>query len=660
VLLIVPALLAAQSVVFAQSVAPDLSELSIEDLMNIEVTSASRREQRVADIAAAVFVITQDDIHRSGMTTIPDVLRLVPGVQVAQINSNKWAVTVRGFNGLYANKLLVLVDGRSLYTRFFSGVFWDAEDVMLDDVDRIEVIRGPSAAMWGANAVNGVINIVTKSPADTQGMLVRVDAGRFGEQGAIRYGGRVGAARYRVYSQWTGRSASLITPGIGANDASHSSTTGFRTDWTVPQGAFALEGAFTAGQARALWPNLNPLTAAREPLVDDPSDTQGGHMLSRWTRTRAGGASMQIQSFVDISARQEPVGDYRRRTFDVDTQYHARFGSRHDVVGGAGYRHGVERFIAGVGLSLIPAEDRASLWTAFVQDEIGLLGDRVAVTIGSQVQHDAYSGFGVQPTARVLWKVRPKQRLWAAGSRALRTPSIYERGLQISLPTTVDGSGLPLLVTSFGNPAAKTENFVDVEGGYRLEVGTSSWIAVTGFFGGYDHLRTTELDAPVVEFVPSPRIRVNARVGNLLEATTRGFEAEGHWTPIPNWHLAGSYTAFDVQPTPSLESRDPLAILEDGRAARSQWHVRSSLTPSTRTTLDINVFNAGRLEQSQVDGYTRVDLTAAWRFSTSISLMAIGQNLFNATHTEFGGTGSFVLATQVPRSANLRLRWTWR
>ena len=245
---------------------------------------------------------------------------------------------------MYANKLLVLVDGRSVYNRIFSGVLWDTEDLMLDDIDRIEVIRGPGAAMWGANAVNGVINIVTKAAADTQGGLVRVDGGRAGEQGAVRYGGTLGAASYRLYSQWTGRDQSLIAPGTRANDASHSVTTGFRADWTAQPGAFMVEGDFTAGQARALWPNLDPQTAAREPIANDPSDTQGGHLLGRWTHTRASGASLQIQSFVDIAGRQEPVGDYDRHAFDVDTQYHTALGAHQDLVAGAGYRFIDERF----------------------------------------------------------------------------------------------------------------------------------------------------------------------------------------------------------------------------------------------------------------------------------------------------------------------------
>ena len=386
-LLVLFALVAIPSPGLAQRGERDLSQVSLEELMNIEITSASRKEQRAGDVAAAVFVITQDDIRRSGMISIPDLLRLAPGVEVAEINSNKWAVSVRGFNGLYANKLLVLVDGRTIYNRIFSGVFWDTEDLVIDDIDRIEVIRGPGAAIWGANAVNGVINIVTKATADTQGTLVRVDGGSSGEQGAVRYGGTLGAATYRLYSQWTGRDQSLIAPGTGANDASHSVTTGFRADWATQPGAFMLEGDFTAGQARALWPNLNPQTAAGDPIANIPSDNEGGHVLGRWTRTRASGASLQIQSFMDIAGRQEPVGNYNRRVFDVDMQYHTALGAHQDLVAGAGYRFFDEKFIGQVGFSLNPAQDTSSLLTAFMQDEIELFRNRLAVTLGSQVQY---------------------------------------------------------------------------------------------------------------------------------------------------------------------------------------------------------------------------------------------------------------------------------
>jgi iron complex outermembrane receptor protein len=652
--------LAVPSPALAQSGARDLSQVSIEELMNIEITSASRKEQRAGDVPAAVFVITQDDIRRSGMTTLPDLLRLAPGVDVAQINSNKWAVSVRGFNAMYANKLLVLVDGRSVYNRIFSGVTWDTEDLVLDDIDRIEVIRGPGAAIWGANAVNGVINIVTKSAADTLGGLVRADGGGSGGQGTVRYGGTLGPASYRLYSQWTGRNQSLIAPDTGANDASHSVTTGFRADWGTRPGAFMVQGDFTAGQERALWPNLNPQTAAGDPLANVPSDTQGGHVLGRWTHTRASGASLQIQSFVDLATRLEPVGDYHRRVFDVDTQYHTALGAHQDLVTGTAYRYIDEEFFGHVGLSLTPAVNHSSLLTAFMQDEIELFRNRLAVTLGSQVQYDSEWGAGVQPTARVMWKALPRQRLWAAASRALRTPSLDERGIRLDNPPVASPSGLPLYVTALGNPADETETLVDAEAGYRLELGTAASIDVTGFVGRYDHLVTHEVAAPIVQFVPSPEILVTSRVGNQLAATTRGLEVAGHWTPVRAWRFDGSYTAFHVNPQLAATSQDPAAAIDDASTPRTQWQLRSVFSPGTRATLNFAVFHVGPIERLQVAAYTRADISAEWRFNSRLSAMAIGQNLLDPSHTEFAGTGSLLLATQVPRSVSLRLRWTSR
>jgi iron complex outermembrane receptor protein len=654
------ALAAIPSSGFAQAQVPNLSQASIEDLMNIEVTTAARKEQRAADVAAAIFVITRDDIRRSGMTTIPDLLRMVPGVQVAQINSNKWAVSVRGFNGLYTNKLLVLVDGRSIYNRLFSGVLWDAEDPMLDDIERIEVIRGPGAAMWGANAMNGVINIVTRAAADTGGGLVRADAGRFGEQLAVRYGGQLGTARYRVYLQWTGRDQSLIAPDTRANDASHRVTTGFRADWTASPDTVTVEGAVSSGQARALWPNLDRQTASREPLANQSSDASSAHLLGRWTRARGNGSSLQIQSFVDVASRNEPVGDYQRRAVDVDAQYRMPLGARQDLVVGAGYRFVNEALEGGVGFSLTPAHNNLSLASAFVQDEIALFGDRLAVTLGSQVQYDSASGAGVQPTARALWKMGPRQRLWAAASRALRTPSMIDRGVRFDLPSVASASGLPLFVTVLGNPAARSETLVDAEAGYRLEIGTTASIDVTGFMGRYEHLQAGEPSAPLVQLLPSPHISVTSQFASHLSARTRGLEVAGQWAPVPAWRLDGSYSAFRVTPHRWGTRRDLDANVVDGNAPLAQWHIRSAWSAGTRTTIDVALFHASPIEQIDVDAYTRTDTSVEWRFTNRLSIMAIGQNLFDARHEEFATAASLLLATGIPRSVNLRLRWVFR
>jgi iron complex outermembrane receptor protein len=560
---------------------------------------------------------------------------------------------------LYANKLLVLVDGRSVYNQVFSGVIWDAQNLMLDDVDRIEVIRGPGAATWGANAVNAVINIVSKAAADTQGGLVRVEGGRFGEQAAVRYGGTIGSARYRVYSEWTGRDQSLVGPGTRANDASDHITTGFRSDWARPADAFMLDAAFSAGQVRALWLNLEPRTAAREPITNQPTDIRNAHLVGRWTHTRPNGASLQIQSFVDAAARREPVGDYHRHAFDVDTQYHTAVGARHDLVAGAGYRFVNESFRGRVGLSLDQPNQGSSLLTAFVADDIAVLKDRLTVTFGGQVQHDSVSGAGVQPTARAMWKGLPRQRLWAAASRALRTPSLQERGIRLDYPPVPTPSGLPLVVSVLGNPAAETETFVDAEAGYRLEIGTSAWVIATGFAGHYDHLFTNEPAPSIVTFVPSPRILVTSQFGNNLEATTRGFEVAGHWTPVSAWHLDGSYTGFHLTPHLAAASQDPAAASNDGNVPRTQWQLRSAFSPLARVTLGVAIFHVGALERLQVAAYTRTDMNAEWHVSRRVSVMAIGQNVFEAAHAEFATGPSLLSATQVARSASVRLRWAF-
>ena len=593
------------------------------------------------------------------MTTIPDLLRLAPGVDVAQINSNKWAVSVRGFNNLASNKLLVLVDGRSVYNRLFSGVFWDEQDMMVDDIDRIEVIRGPGASIWGANAVNGVINIVTKAAADTQGGLVRVEGGRVGEQGAARYGGSVGTGRYRLFAQWTERSQSIIAPDTPAKDASRSVTTGFRSDWTAQPGAFMVEGGFTTARAQELFPNLDPQTVASDAISREASNTWGGHLVGRWTHTRPDGASLQVQSFFDVANRQEPLANYERRAVDIDTQYHTAIGRHHDLVGGVGYRFVDERLDGHFTFALVPTQSDLSLLTAFVQDEIALMGNRLALTLGSQMQYDSDSGAGVQPTVRVIWKGVKRQRFWAAASRALRTPSLEDRGIQVALRPTPTESGLPLIVTVLGNPVAETERFVDAEVGYRLELGSTASIDATGFAGRYSQLQTQEPGAPVVQFVPYPHISVTSQFSNLLDAQTRGLEIAGHWIPVPAWRFDGSYSTFHLTPRLSATSQDPSAAALDGNAPAAQWQLRTMFTPTTRATINAAVFHVGRLEQVQVAAYTRADLSAEWRFTNQLSLTAIGQHLFAASQAEIGGD-NLALVTQVPRSASLRLRWTFR
>ena len=296
-----------------QSGPTDLRLATLEELMSIEITSASRREQRVEDVPAAVYVISRDEIRRSGMTSIPELLRLAPGVQVARINSNKWAVSVRGFNSLYSNKLLVMVDGRSIYNPAFSTVLWDTEDLVIEDIERIEVIRGPGGAMWGANAVNGVINIITRPSSDTTGGLARVSGNTFETGAALRYGGQFGKSSYRLFAQGSSLGDSLSAPGISANDDSRSFTTGFRTDWTRGRDSLTFQGSATSGRQQPLWLDVTSATVESGPVVSThTSTTELANVLGRWTRTSSNGASFQLQTYFDSAHREEAIGSYTR------------------------------------------------------------------------------------------------------------------------------------------------------------------------------------------------------------------------------------------------------------------------------------------------------------------------------------------------------------
>ena len=666
--LVVVALTLCSSVTMrAQAQAPtssqDLTAFTIEDLMNITITSASRKQERADEVAAAVFVITADDIRRSGMATLPDLLRLVPGVQVAQINANKWAVSVRGFNGLYANKLLVLVDGRSVYNHLFSGVMWDMEDLLVEDIDRIEVIRGPGAAVWGANAVNGVINILTKTAAETRGTLVRAGSGT-GEPGqlAMRYGGAFGNTAYRVDAQWSGYGDSRLASGKSAGDRWNRSTVGFRGDWTGGLRTFTLQGRMTGGSGNALWLDFDPRRAPNAPLeVQRSSDMHGGVLLGRWSQTRENGASFQLQSVLDIAHRHEPPGMYRRRMADIDFQYQTKVGARQDLVVGAGYRRMHEQFLGSNGYALTPETSDDDLLNVFAQDEIRLAADRFHLTLGAKVERESLSGWNLQPTARATWILIPKrQYIWAATSRALRTPSLIDRGVRVDFPAVVGAAPLPIRISAVGTPDRPSEVLADVEAGYRVDIASVATVGVTGFHGRYKNLSTFEPQDPVLTMSPEgPYLAVLAPAGNLLAANTRGLEIDAHWTPVPRWRLDASYTAFRFTPRLDPTSRDTGAAQYDANASGAQWQVHSGLTLGQRTELDLTVIRVGRLTRLAVPAYTRLDARVSVPLGRRLTASLIGQNLLDDLHVEFGDVKPTITQTMVRRSARVQLAWRY-
>jgi iron complex outermembrane receptor protein len=635
---------------------PDLSRATLEELMEIQITSVSRKAQPADDAAAAVFVLTRDDIRRSGARTLPELFRMVPGVQVAQINSRSWAVAVRGFNNQFSNKLLVLVDGRSIYKRNTSGIFWDAEDVVMEDIERIEVVRGPGGAVWGANAVNGVINIVTKTAASTRGAYVAVTGGTVDRlQATARYGGSFGGVTYRLSSQWSDRGESRLAGGSLAGDQWTSSTNGLRADWSRGSNDWTVDGAFRAGEGRPLWRFLD-VTAPGVPLrTDRQASFHAGNVQGRWTHRGAGGSALQVQSVVAISRRADNVTE-RENTFDTQLQYHARAGTRHDIVTGGGYRFIDNMTGESFSVSFSPVASRTTVASLFAQDEIALTS-LLHLSVGAKLERDTFAGWGLQPTARIMWHPAPPHRVWLSASRALRTPSNTDLGVRLNV-AVIPGPGLPVVIGVLGNPAYQAETFQDAEAGYRLELSSMLAVDVTAFRGRYTGLPTSEPLAPVFEAAPGPpHVLIATRYANGLDADTAGVELAVRFVPTRAWRLDGSYSGFHFTPHPHAASRDQAAASFDGAAPSHQWQLRSTLWLGPRTEVDAALFHTGRLATLGVPAYTRADARVEVRLNGRLSLAGAARNMLDPAHGEFLATA--VVSTQVQRSADIQLVWRY-
>ncbi|MDQ3069981.1 MAG: TonB-dependent receptor, partial [Acidobacteriota bacterium] len=632
---------------------PPLAGATIEELMNMTVTSGGRRQQRAEDVPAAIYVITREQIRQSGHRSLPEILRLAPGVQVARAGSSKWAVSIRGFNDVYSNKLLILLDGRSLYNRSFSGVFWESQDVLVDEIERIEVIRGPGGALWGANAMNGVLNIITRHAAHTVGVAAEVRAGSFDQSRvSLRYGGARGALDYRVFSQWSSYGPALAAPDVEANDRWTSLATGFRADWTTGAGEVMAQGRYIASRARPQWFEVTDLAAGTFGISPGVSDAREVTALARWTRRLSSGSVLQVQGSHARSDRDEATLDSTERTSDIDAQVETTAG-QHVLVLGGGYRlaqfdpHGPTVTLAFVG-------ERAHIVNAFVNDAI-TLGPRVTATLGAKLEHDSVSGMSVLPSARVMWNVSPRQRLWTALSRARRTPSLVDRTIRYYFGSVPTPQG-PIVLGFIGNPDFGVETLTQAAVGYRAQVGKSVSIDVTSFFGQYQGLATIEPVAPMFMTSPAPpHVLAALRYENLMDLTTRGVEVSAEWAPVDGWRMHGSYSLLRLSPRVSPSSLDDAAATFDGSAPRAQWQIHSTATLAPGLRLDASLYRVGRLRELGVAAYTRADVRVETRLAPRLFLSATGQNLLDRSHMEF--TGVTYAPAQIPRSWVVQLRW---
>jgi iron complex outermembrane recepter protein len=646
--------------------AVDLTKLSMEELMDVEVVSVSKRAEPVSAAAAAIYVITGDDLRRSGATSLPEALRLVPGLEVARIDANKWAVTARGFNGRFANKLLVLVDGRSVYTPLFSGVFWDVQDTLLDDVERIEVIRGPGATLWGANAVDGVINIITRPAAATLGTLLTTGGGTT-ERGflGLRHGGSLGAAAtYRVYAKAFDREGGAALSGVENADRWSMRRGGFRVDWgPARSGELTVAGDLYDGKDGETL-TVTSLGATGAPVsrtFRSESPVSGGNALARWRRTLSETADLTLQLYYDRTARSTAILGEDRDVVDLELQHGFAPGRRQRVVWGLGYRRTSDDIRNSAILAFTPARRTDDLASGFLQDEVTLRPDRLWLIVGSKLEHNDYTGFEVQPNVRAVWSPRRRHTLWAAVSRAVRTPSRAERDVRfdsaVLAPGTL-GPGTPAaVVRTMGDPGFGSEKLVAYELGYRVGLAPGLFLDLATFYNAYDDLRTTRTEAPFFELAPAPHLVIPARLTNEMRGETRGVELTADWRASARWRLDAGYSFLDMRLRLLPGSNDAVSLTAAGQSPRHQLHLRSSLDLQPGLQLDLVARFVDRLPAEGVDRYTSLDLRLAWTPRPGLELALAGQDLLAGSHAEFGPDVIPTQATAVKRSGYGKLTW---
>ncbi|MBC8002566.1 MAG: TonB-dependent receptor [Opitutaceae bacterium] len=620
----------------------DLTRLSLEELMQLEVTSVLKKSETISETPAAVYVVTQEDIHRSGVTSIPDALRMVPGLDVAGINAGNWAVSSRGFNGRFANKLLVLMDGRSVYTPLFSGVYWDVQDTLMDDIDRIEVIRGPGASLWGANAVNGVINIITKKAKDTQGGLVSGGGGTEAEGfGSVRYGGQLSdEAFYRVYVKHYNLASLESSTGGSANDAVNMTQGGFRVDWDLASiNSFSFQGDVYVGDTSAG-------SASEAPVA-------GGNFISTWSHRFSGDSELTVRAYFDRTYRNyEGVLSETRNTADIDVQHRFTFGDRNEILWGGGYRFTSDETVGSFEVSLVPPEASDHIVNFFVQDDLTLVADRLHFIVGAKLEHNDYTGFEFEPSGRLLYTPDERQTIWAAAARAVRSPSRADTGLRGNAGTP------PAPVTSIsGNPNFESEDLIALELGYRIQPRPRLSFDVATFFNIYNNLGSVGAGAPFVSGNPPPaHLVIPLTANNNMEGETYGVELAVTWQPLDNWRLNAGYTFLHMNLRNGIPINDATLQAGEGNSPQNQFNFRSYLDLPWNLQLDTALYYVSSLPDQKVPSYVRLDVRVGWRPTKDIEVSVGMQNLLEPYHQEFGN--NFVSpASLMERSIYGKVSW---
>lgn len=652
----------------AENSPADLSTASLEDLtqMQISVSSFARKDEDLWKTPAAVFVITREDIAKSAATSIPELLRIVPGMQVAQIDASTWAISARGFNSAYADKLLVLVDGRTVYSEIYSGVPWDQIDLPLGDIERIEVIRGPGAAVWGTNAVNGVVNIITRRAHSTLGTRMQARIGRIDGATSIRYGSTLGdRAQYRGFVSYLNREALETSDGRRAFDGENVLRAGGRVDWQHTWADWiTVSGDLYGGHLKQQ--TLSEIALPIGPNGEDTGSIAGGYLLSRWEH-KLRGSDTALQFYFDDQSRHQLSAYGRTRTGDIDFQDHIVFGQRNDLVWGSEFRY-TDDDIKAVIRPTLRSDYQNYLVDGFLQDEFSILPQRLIATVGTKLQDGTLAGFQVQPSVRLLWAITPLQSAWTAVSRAVVAPAIQDEGLQLPL---VLGSyqGVPITGLLQGDPAFKPETVLAYEAGYRVRLTKDFSVDLASFIN--INRRMKSISQTGLDFVPTPapHIATEFLYTSSFRARTAGVEGALSWKPLESLSFQGSYTWMQAR-TVQVDSGnitlvDAWSTPRNSVAANGSWNFTSQWSANGFVSC-VGPLSTGDAfsfptlgSRNHLPAYVRLDAHLTRKIGRNVEFEAGGTNLLTPRHLEFGNGTDFIVPAYVPRSLFVNAAWSF-
>jgi len=646
----------------------DLAEKSIEDLMNMEVTSVSKKEQKLSSVAAAIFVISPEDIRRSGATNIPDLLRMVPGLDVAQINGSTWAIGARGFNQQFSNKLLVMIDGRVVYTPNFAGVYWDTVNLPLEDIDRIEVIRGPGGSVWGVNAVDGVISIFTKKAGDTRGGLVEATGGNQVQgSGTVQYGGKLGTETdYRAFTNYFNNYHMQDLTGQSGVDGWHMLRAGFRTDSSISsKDSLTVQGNLYSGREGEFGFFLPSVTSPALVPISEQINLAGGFLQSTWHHQYSGRSDSNLQISYTRYTRGDPLEPETRGTLDLDYQHHLAWGQRQDLVWGLGYHYTTDNIGGSLTVFFNPPSRALEVFNSFLQDEIMLVPKQLYLTVGTKFEHNDYTGFEAMPSVRAAWTPSDHNMFWAAVSRALRAPSRNDTNLIVNLGGFPGPNGIPILIRFLGNPLFRDESLIAYETGYRTSVSGHLSIDLAAYFNDYDNLQTTEPSTSFFEPSPLPAHQVQSVMyQNLMHGEVHGFEIAANWKVNRRWSLHPGYALakphMHTDPSSADTQTGPFV---EGSTTDNSIQLRSHFEFSGNLAWDVSAYYVEALDHQspsanvRIPSITGLDSGLTWKLGEGFSISVVGQNLLRDHHLEFEDVFGSMQSGQVKRSAYAKITW---